>query len=546
MDRPRLGPRRTNQSRLLQLLCLVFLLFFLLQILIILQPRYNLQQPYGIHDLSTFKLNHGDDGNNVHSTPGFPNRKQQIDAAHPNRPIGRGGQDEDGTFNTFPIYHQDYTEGFHSNAHCIGNNFQENAWKFQSCHFQNLCFDTKQEEFVLFTSQEQMDLELALGHENLTHFSPASSMNTTVSIGSLNPKWGQEHLLLRWYPELRPVDDELKKRGYYMLQTDKVLLPFHSMAGFNPGHLVWDDFLAIYKLLTSFDLLEKEMVIIRYDLSLPMWASCQRQWKRCQPILKKFLPLIGTELAKTSTQNSTLLNVLHRGDDALKSKYVCSPNGAAGMGLLSDHGFKLHGWQPSDYEYAFNVGQGGTIYQFRNWMMTNIGIEPNNNVGKEIYKAPYRILFSEGSSSHRNRRVSFKQHSQLLQDRLGKKYELDVRIVKLSSMSLKEQIELTTGTSIFITVCGGGAVTAMFLPKGASLLAYFNEMDGDKETPARLDWDLLNNMGYIRVHWLPRPTSGRLTRRGRGMPGPQSHDFEAFVRLVDHELDIISHLKDYE
>jgi hypothetical protein len=330
-----------------------------------------------------------------------------------------------------------------------------------------------------------------------------------------------------------------------MLQTDKVLIPFHSMAGFNPGHLVWDDFLAIYKLMTSFDLLDKEMVIIRYDLSLAMWASCQRQWKKCQPILKKFLPLIGTELAKTSTQNDTLLNVFH---NDVKSKYICSPNGAAGMGLLSDHGFKLHGWQPSDYEYAFNIGRGGSIYQFRNWMMTNIGMRPDDDDEEErnqIYRAPYRILFSEGSSGQRNRHVSFKKHAQLLQERLGKKYELEVRFVKLSSMSLKEQVELAAGTSIFITVCGGGAVTSMFLPKGASLLAFFNEMDGEGETPARLDWDLLYNMGYIRVHWLPRPTHGRLTRRGRGMPGPSSYDFDAFVRLVDHELDIISHLNDY-
>eukprot|EP00557_Chaetoceros_sp_GSL56_P000548 CAMPEP_0176491200 /NCGR_PEP_ID=MMETSP0200_2-20121128/8300_1 /TAXON_ID=947934 /ORGANISM="Chaetoceros sp., Strain GSL56" /LENGTH=225 /DNA_ID=CAMNT_0017888603 /DNA_START=1 /DNA_END=681 /DNA_ORIENTATION=- len=189
---------------------------------------------------------------------------------------------------------------------------------------------------------------------------------------------------------------------------------------------------------------------------------------------------------------------------------------------------------------VINIGRGGSIYQFRNWMMTNIGIRPD--VGKAVHKSPYRILFSEGSSHQRNRNVSFKKHSQILQERLGGKYELEIRFVKLSTLSLKEQIELTSGTSIFITMCGGGAVTAMFLPKGASLFAYFNEMDGDGETPARLDWDLLNNLGYIRVHWLPRPSSGRLTRRGRGMPGPQPYDFDAFVSLVDHELDIISHL----
>jgi hypothetical protein len=61
----------------------------------------------------------------------------------------------------------------------------------------------------------------------------------------------------------------------------------------------------------------------------------------------------------------------------------------------------------------------------------------------------------------------------LLKEKVGLKYELDIRVVKLSKMKLKDQIELVTGTSIFITMCGGGAVTSMFLPKRASLFAYF-------------------------------------------------------------------------
>jgi hypothetical protein len=85
----------------------------------------------------------------------------------------------------------------------------------------------------------------------------------------------------------------------------------------------------------------------------------------------------------------------------------------------------------------------------------------------------------------------------------------------------------------------------MFLPKGASLFTYFHETDGNGGTPARLDWDLLNNLGYLRVHWLPRPRSGAKTKRGKTMPGPRQSDFDAFVKLVEHELDVISHTNDY-
>ncbi len=78
-----------------------------------------------------------------------------------------------------------------------------------------------------------------------------------------------------------------------------------------------------------------------------------------------------------------------------------------------------------------------------------------------------------------------------------------------------------------------GAVTATFLPKGASLIIYFVEDGGmhrgrrDFSTPARLDWDIFNNMGYIRVHWLPLQTMN--TRS----------DLSALVQLIDHEIHLI-------
>ena len=69
--------------------------------------------------------------------------------------------------------------------------------------------------------------------------------------------------------------------------------------------------------------------------------------------------------------------------------------------------------------------------------------------------------------------------------------------VELAKMTLNDQIELVAGASIFITMCGGGAVTAMFLPKGATLLVYFGSVNPYDKIPARLDWDLLNNIGYL-------------------------------------------------
>ena len=91
---------------------------------------------------------------------------------------------------------------------------------------------------------------------------------------------------------------------------------------------------------------------------------------------------------------------------------------------------------------------------------------------------------------------------------------------------------IASKSTIFITGCGGGAVTSMFLPRGGSVFLYFLEDGGLKDnretaTPARLDWDLFNNLAYLKVHWLPKRTMHTET------------DLRALSFLVQHELDSI-------
>ena len=44
--------------------------------------------------------------------------------------------------------------------------------------------------------------------------------------------------------------------------------------------------------------------------------------------------------------------------------WVCASNGAAGLGMLTDHGSKLHGWMKKDYEYSHNFGRGALLYNY--------------------------------------------------------------------------------------------------------------------------------------------------------------------------------------
>ena len=106
---------------------------------------------------------------------------------------------------------------------------------------------------------------------------------------------------------------------------------------------------------------------------------------------------------------------------------------------------------------------------------------------------------------------------------------VEVTTVVLKDMSLHEQVQLATETNIFISGCGGGAVTATFLPKGATAIIFFNEVGGrrqNKDTglPARLDWDLFNHLSYIRVLWFPSTTMYK------------KHDLKILLEIVKDTL----------
>lgn len=268
----------------------------------------------------------------------------------------------DGYFNGHPIKFKEYQDGWHSSVHCIGDNFGPEAWRYRSCQFQNFCFDLHNQSFVLFTSPEQKQLEEAMNHADVTEFKTAYSMNTTVALGGLNQKWTEEGIQkLEWFPQLRSLD-EIEKTGYYEFLNDAVLLPFHSMAGFNPGHLMWDDFLPIFTILSMFQLVEKDLVLMRYKPVFWQWASCDRRWNSglrkpyCKTMMKKFLPLLGQTLDTMTSQENVNMTWSNTDADAVnKTKYVCAPNGAAGLGMLTDHGKKLHGWIAEDYEYSHNL-----------------------------------------------------------------------------------------------------------------------------------------------------------------------------------------------
>mmetsp|Transcript_14027 Transcript_14027/g.35293 ORF Transcript_14027/g.35293 Transcript_14027/m.35293 type:complete len:547 (+) Transcript_14027:158-1798(+) len=460
----------------------------------------------------------------------------------------------DGIFNGYPVYFRKDQKNVETVSHCVGENYQDStSWQKRSCEFSDFfCFDTVKKDYVVFDKAEN---DRMYKHAETQQFIDISqsflkrkdSKPNTVSVGGINLKWGDEISRLEWFPEIRILKDD-ESLSYYELPSNVVMIPFHSMNGGNPGHLVWDDFLPIYNLLKMYQLMNEstELMMMRYILKDPeggsekprgLWASCDwtnEKTEVCKKMFKKFLPLmLGSkptqrELATTETFD------FQPKDKTSKSNLICAKHGVAGIGPLTDHGTsKLHGWEEGDYQTTQNHGRGGLLYEFRNFMLTNLGIPVELN-----HKPPFRIVFSEKSSSIGQRNFDFSGHKALLQKSFHPSY-VSVESYVFSEMSIREQLEVASQASIFITSCGGGAVTSMFMPRGSSVIMYYLEDGGaigNKLTgkPARLDWDLFNNMAYLKVHWLPAGTMSK------------EYDVKALLLLIQHELEGLIRERSYD
>jgi len=148
--------------------------------------------------------------------------------------------------------------------------------------------------------------------------------------------------------------------------------------------------------------------------------------------------------------------------------------------------------------------------------------------------APLKITFSTYSSQGRGQ--SFQQEIDALKSYFREE-EIEINALKMETLTLEEQVKLASESSIFVTASGGGSVTGIFLPPGSSLFVYYDDVGGleggrKTGTPAMLDFDLLNNLSYIRVHWLP-------LFRGRSHHRTSPNVTSAFIHLVEHELKLV-------
>lgn len=250
-----------------------------------------------------------------------------------------------------------------------------------------------------------------------------------------------------------------------------------------------------------------------------------------------------------------------------KPKLICARNGLAGFGAISDHvPYKGHGWERWDYEESHNYGRGGKFWEFRNYMIHNLfasfpkttpttdvdtrwghyrqgvteklaaksvlltteqlSLYPPHSITDLGPDEPLVVLLSAFSNNRgggsmegeiNDLRFAIRDMGgayQALHGRPPTPGDIGARVAILpevhifSKYTIEAQIQMASRAAVLVTSCGGGAITAAFLPKGAGLQIYYRERGGienNRQTrlPARLDWDFFNNAGYLHNNWIP-------------------------------------------
>ena len=452
------------------------------------------------------------------------------------------------TFNNIDVTYRENSGLLQSTTDCIGRDLSKDdpsglhanyTWMFRSCQYRQLCLNTETNEFVTVVEGNNHQIP-----------SRSSLQEQELAMGSINPRWSGRGFnkgfhKVKWAP--RQVTSETIQ-GYYELPPNIVMVPFHSMAAHNVGHLLWDDLYPLYTLLNMFGYTPNndsnmQYLLLRWTAEGKLYATCEMQKKKikiCNDNLQKFLPLLGVDPETFSTVKQAHLKA-NPATEQLKASYVCSRHAVAGIGMLMDHGMRDHGWMLRDPASGLdlvphNIGRGGIFHDFRNFLLENMGFSsalPPPSVRN-------KITFSTYSSRGFERSLGFENQTTIVNQALMNHHQqekIQVQSITMKDLSLEEQMRVATESAVFVTVSGGGAVTATFLPPGSTLIVYYLE-DGGFDfwkynytfTPARLDWDLLANAAHLKVHWLPIKSM------------ESKEDLNILKHLVMHDLETMNPL----
>ena len=402
---------------------------------------------------------------------------------------------------------------------CTGENFEpETAWMFRSCQFQNLCYDVQDKEFVYIQSQRESDLKNALQQvpipkREFTTLTTLATDDIAVSLGAIYPQMTSQEMIqkLKWFPKIKTQAEIAAAGGHYELPSDVAWVPLVATPGTShSSSLFWRDLFPIYTLLSVFGLTRDDTgQILKPFLFIKGEAPSAGMYK-------PFLDFLGSSPDHVLGGNH-LNDVFELQDNSLggqRSTLVCAKKAVAGIGMIADRGFnlpdRLKAQSPgyrTQVPYAVSVNlsthnlvQGSMLKGFRDYILRNLGLDIKSTKASNMLEVSFHFQAKTLDTQ------DFRTQLNAVNSKTKVNFNLLENLV--DPLSMVATVKTIATSSVLIVPCCDeeAALAAAFLPDEASLIILYNqEKNKFPLEKAKTDfpiWELIDNAGYFRAHWV--------------------------------------------
>ena len=439
-------------------------------------------------------------------------------------------------------------------------------YQARTCEYTNLYYRPADQTFHYYVSPEEITF-----HRNATH-DGIDSVRESITVADGFLRWDKlltglethstdgNEFSYEWQPTVsQDMAASADRIAEMQSPAETVFVLYHPSYSFNFGHLVFDDLLSLYSLqemfgyntphsdATSSSSSSRTTTTVplfverpNKDLGInfgkrdPFWrcSPTHQRWDMCRKLWTRvYPPLLGVQPDPASgdilrtgnflrgidsiglfdTEQSGHVDI-HRGSHNVlpsQTDFVRLPRVIAGAGRLANWACKG--------ECA--IGRGAYLWGFRKYLLQNIfGVaaakqlvdeRPSPETGYITFSLPI-------GTTHPDKVTMFEDMIAATKARHGKDR---VQVVDMAKLSIDEQARLVQNTIVYITNHGGGSASAVFLPRGATLMIFHGI--GRLGEPKMLDRHFWNSLAYARTLWI-HPE--------------QHHDVERAMAMVDYSL----------
>jgi hypothetical protein len=409
-----------------------------------------------------------------------------------------GDKSDLGEFGGVPVVYRQGSRPPVSSVHCIGENFEADAWKYRSCRYENLCYDRQDKEFVYLQSSREATLVKSYQQNANNKFITVSTIaydNAAVSLGQVNQQTTPTEMkqTLQWIPKIKRQSD-FSPTGYFELASNAVLIPFTSYDGIGV-----DVYFTFFTLLSSFGSIDQDSRPVFMELYTSSELTCSSA--HCFGIHKPSLPLFGLFQNGGSGSNGSFLA------QERTARLVCAKQAVAGIGKIADRGLNPLGKEISSTPNSgvtinmptHNLAQGKLLQGFRDFVLRNVGVEslPKARTSSLVVSWYDKAsAYNTDKVREQLKRASSHEASEFLE--LGK---LEPKTFRAAATSIAK-------SRLLLVMCctPEAALASTLLPHESTLVVYYDSKEfGGKEAAKRAIpiWDLIDSAAYFKAHWIP-------------------------------------------